>query len=81
MNAVNPSSIEPTHLIVAASISLAILMLTLTAVIIAGQRAIRRCIRRTRRSRSPEYWRMYARVCDAQTEPRRVLVPDIDEPL
>lgn len=70
-------NIEGSHLaLVVVSVGLATLMVILTAIIIAGQRAIRQAIARARRSRSPEYWRMYARVCEAHATD---LVPDIDE--
>lgn len=69
------------HLVVMMTILLAILAMALTLILIAGQRAIRRRLAE-RRSQSPEYWRMYARVCDVTAEaPRRELqrVPDIDD--
>lgn len=66
---------DPFHFVVLFAI------LTSALTLIYGQYAIRRLIR-VRRTQPPEYWRMYARVCDARADrPPRELqrVPDIDD--
>lgn len=71
-------SVESLHVILSVTFIVAVMLAAATATAVT---MIRRAIERTRRKHTPEYWRMYARACDARAEvaPRPPQsVPDIE---
>lgn len=72
----DPPAIDPTYLVMSIMIIIIAMAVATVTVLIAIQ-ANRREIRRVRRERNPEYWRMYARTCASRADSPQP-VPDID---